>query len=110
MCVGLIVTIHKPGNGYNTTHHIPNPHLQMVGIWCVSTWMQMGRPPRLRIVEMGPGRGTLMADLLRGTAVFPDFFSAIQVWLGGVLHEVGRGGLTGALRDAVLRTPCCRFS
>ncbi|KFM25308.1 Ubiquitin-conjugating enzyme E2 27 [Auxenochlorella protothecoides] len=52
---------------------------EMVGIWCVSTWMQMGSPPRLRIVEMGPGRGTLMADLLRGTAAFPTFHSAIQV-------------------------------
>ena len=42
--------------------------LQMVGIWCVHTWMALGRPPRLALVELGPGRGTLLADLLRGTA------------------------------------------
>ena len=40
----------------------------MVGIWAVHTWMQMGKPARLNLVEMGPGRGTLMADLIRGTA------------------------------------------
>ena len=41
---------------------------QMVGIWCVHTWMQLGQPQRLQLVELGPGRGTLMSDLLRGTA------------------------------------------
>ena len=42
--------------------------LQLVGIWAVHTWMHMGQPARLQLVELGPGRGTLMADLLRGTA------------------------------------------
>ena len=28
-------------------------------------WEQMGRPPRVNLIELGPGRGTLMADLLR---------------------------------------------
>ncbi len=51
----------------------------MVGIWCVTVWQQLGRPPALRLVEMGPGRGTLMADLLRGTKPFAPFASAIQV-------------------------------
>lgn len=58
----------------------------MVGIWCVSTWMQLGSPPALRIVELGPGRGTLMADLLRGTSAFRQFASAVKVCI-----FVGRG-------------------
>ncbi len=41
---------------------------QMVGIWAVDAWMKMGSPSRMRLVELGPGRGTLMADLLRGTS------------------------------------------
>ena len=44
---------------------------QMVGIWAVHTWMTLGQPGRLNLVELGPGRGTLMADLLRGTSGIP---------------------------------------
>jgi len=53
------------------THHLGPRRVhvkQMVGIWAVHTWMNMGRPGRLNLVELGPGRGTLMADLLRGTS------------------------------------------
>ena len=59
----------------------PSAHIctQMVGIWCVTVWQQLGRPPTLRLVEMGPGRGTLMADLLRGTKPFAPFAAALQV-------------------------------
>ena len=53
--------------------------LQMIGIWCVFTWHQLGKPEKLQLVELGPGRGTLMADLLRVRAQFHDtcvFFAA----------------------------------
>ena len=53
----------------------------MVGIWCVAAWQQLGCPPSLHLVELGPGRGTLMADLLRGTAAFPAFAAALRVSL-----------------------------
>ena len=52
-----------------------------MGIWCVAMWQQMGRPAALRLVELGPGRGTLMADLLRSTAPFSGFHSALSVSL-----------------------------
>ena len=51
----------------------------MMGIWCVALWQQLGQPARLRLVELGPGRGTLMADLLRGTAPFAACASALEV-------------------------------
>ena len=40
---------------------------------CVSCWEQLGKPKRVRLVEAGPGRGTLMADVLRATTIFPAF-------------------------------------
>ena len=54
-------------------------YVQMVGIWCVWMWQELGRPQQLRLVELGPGRGTLMADLLRSTAAFPDFAHSVSV-------------------------------
>jgi NADH dehydrogenase [ubiquinone] 1 alpha subcomplex assembly factor 7 len=53
----------------------------MLGIWCVLLWQQLGQPGRLSLVELGPGRGTLIADLLRGTAAFTPFAKALQVGL-----------------------------
>ena len=44
-------------------------------------WQQMGSPPAFHLAELGPGRGTLMKDLLRSTAAFPDFHSALQTHL-----------------------------
>lgn len=37
----------------------------MIGVWVMSLWEQMGQPNRVNLVELGPGRGTLMVDLLR---------------------------------------------
>lgn len=54
---------------------------EMVGIWCVAMYEQLGCPDELRIVELGPGKGTLMADLLRGTQPFASFCQAISVCL-----------------------------
>lgn len=40
---------------------------EMIGVWVTDIWMQMGKPD-LNIIEFGPGRGTLMADILRVTS------------------------------------------
>lgn len=51
---------------------------EMIGVWVAETWRQMGSGP-LRLVELGPGRGTLMADLLRATKKQPGFHESITV-------------------------------
>jgi NADH dehydrogenase [ubiquinone] 1 alpha subcomplex assembly factor 7 len=51
----------------------------MVGVWALVAWDRLGRPPALRIAELGPGRGTLAADLLRAAASFPDFAAALSL-------------------------------
>lgn len=54
---------------------------ELVGIWSMCLWQQMGQPKQLNLVELGPGRGTLMADLLRGVSKFSDYADAIAVHL-----------------------------
>lgn len=38
---------------------------ELIGIWCVSAWDALGRPDTIVLCEIGPGRGTLMSDMLR---------------------------------------------
>ena len=38
---------------------------EMIGIWIVDIWMKLGEPPKIILCEMGPGWGTLMADIIR---------------------------------------------
>jgi NADH dehydrogenase [ubiquinone] 1 alpha subcomplex assembly factor 7 len=52
---------------------------ELLGAWCATVWDQMGCSAPVRLVELGPGRGTLMADALRGTRKVPGFHAAIDL-------------------------------
>lgn len=54
---------------------------ELLGLWCVEAWRAMGAPGRILLVELGPGRGTLMADALRAAKLAPDFLAAAEVHL-----------------------------
>jgi NADH dehydrogenase [ubiquinone] 1 alpha subcomplex assembly factor 7 len=54
---------------------------EMIGLWCAEVWRLMGEPNPLRIVELGPGRGTLMADALRAMRVAPALLDSATVHL-----------------------------
>jgi NADH dehydrogenase [ubiquinone] 1 alpha subcomplex assembly factor 7 len=54
---------------------------ELIGLWCADTWQAMGGPARVALVELGPGRGTLMADALRAAATVPGFRAALRVHL-----------------------------
>jgi NADH dehydrogenase [ubiquinone] 1 alpha subcomplex assembly factor 7 len=63
---------------------------ELIGLWAADCWSLMGRPERLRLVELGPGRGTLMADALRAANLVPEFRAALSVHLvetSGTLRE-----------------------
>lgn len=51
---------------------------EMIGVWCAQMWMQMGAGP-LHLVELGPGRGTLMEDVLRATKSMANFHDSITI-------------------------------
>ena len=54
---------------------------ELIGLWAAALWQHMGRPSRVRLVELGPGRGTLMADMLRAAKVLAPFRAALAVHL-----------------------------
>ncbi len=54
---------------------------EMIGLWTASVWKRMGAPENIRIVELGPGRGTMMKDALRAARVVPNFSEAAVIHL-----------------------------
>jgi NADH dehydrogenase [ubiquinone] 1 alpha subcomplex assembly factor 7 len=52
---------------------------ELIGLWCIAVWRSMGGPKPVRLIELGPGRGTLMADALRAARLAPDFLSATAI-------------------------------
>lgn len=54
---------------------------ELLGAWAAHTWDAIGAPNPVRLVELGPGRGTLMADALRAARHQPGFAAAASVYL-----------------------------
>jgi len=55
---------------------------ELIGLWCADQWQQIGTPERVVLAELGPGRGTLMADALRAvTRALPAFANAADIHL-----------------------------
>ena len=52
---------------------------EMMGLWLADRWYKMGKPESVYLVELGPGRGTLMEDILRATGPVEGFHDAISV-------------------------------
>lgn len=72
---------------------------ELIGLWAASVWRMMGSPATLRLIELGPGRGTMMADALRALRVLPPMYDALSVHLveiNPVLREKQEATLSGA--------------
>ncbi|KAI8066024.1 S-adenosyl-L-methionine-dependent methyltransferase [Thamnidium elegans] len=50
---------------------------ELCGIWYLTEWMRLGQPQKTQLIEFGPGRGTLMSDMLRTLSQFPYFYKTI---------------------------------
>lgn len=69
------------GGDFVTAPEISQVFGELIGLWSAVVWQQMGAPRAINLVELGPGRGTLMRDALRASAVLPQFRAALAVHL-----------------------------
>jgi SAM-dependent MidA family methyltransferase len=80
---------------FTTAPEISQMFGELIGLCLAQTWLDQGQPARIVLAEPGPGRGTLMADILRATRGVPGFHEAAAV------HLVET---SPALRDVQART------
>ncbi len=88
------------GGDFITAPEISQTFGEIVGLWCAVTWQALGAPKTFRLIECGPGRGTLMADALRAASRVPGFTDAARIHLverSPKLREKQRAALKGAL-------------
>ena len=90
----MTACLHDPEHGYYATRprlgedgdFITAPLVsqmfgELIGLWCVETWIRLGRPSPFFWAEVGPGDGTLIADALRAARLAPDFLAAARLRL-----------------------------
>jgi NADH dehydrogenase [ubiquinone] 1 alpha subcomplex assembly factor 7 len=83
---------------FTTAPEISQMFGELLGLWAVETWSLMGSPATCLLVEIGPGRGTLMRDALRAAAIVPAARAAFAVHLvetSPVLRETQGKTLAG---------------
>ena len=90
----MTIALHDPGAGYYATRdpfgrsgdfttapEISQMFGELLGLWIAQAWLDQGKP-HARLVELGPGRGTLMNDALRATrAAMPEFLDSVEIVL-----------------------------
>ena len=88
----MMLCLQHPRYGYYMTHDpfgaqgdfITAPEIsqmfgEMLGLWLADAWSLSGAPQQARLVELGPGRGTLMTDVLRALRVAPGLSEKLEV-------------------------------
>lgn len=86
---------------------------ELIGIWCAAGWQMMDAPAEWNLIELGPGRGTLMADLVRACSVMPGLRDGLRLHLvemSPALRKVqgetlGRAGLEPVWHDRLEDVP-----
>ena len=91
-------TVFGSSGDFVTAPEISQMFGELVGLALAQSWIDQGRPSPFQLVELGPGRGTLMSDLLRATKGVAGFHQAAQIILieaSPNLTQIQRNTLSG---------------
>lgn len=88
----MLMCLHDPRHGYYATRPALNVDFttapetsqvfgELLGLWAAHEWRAMGAPASFVLLELGPGRGAMMADMLRAARNVPGFSEAVHIAL-----------------------------
>jgi len=69
------------GRDFTTSPEISQVFGELIGAWAIDYYIKLGQPKILSLVELGPGKGTLMADFLRISKTAKGFIDALDIHL-----------------------------
>jgi NADH dehydrogenase [ubiquinone] 1 alpha subcomplex assembly factor 7 len=69
------------GGDFITAPEISQMFGELIGLWLATVWQQLGAPNNIRLVELGPGRGTMLLDAMRAAKAVPGFQAAVVLHL-----------------------------
>ncbi len=69
------------GEDFITAPEISQVFGEVIGLWLADAWTALGAPSKVQLIELGPGKGTLMSDVLRAGRAMPGFLEAAEVTL-----------------------------
>jgi NADH dehydrogenase [ubiquinone] 1 alpha subcomplex assembly factor 7 len=64
---------------FTTAPEVSQMFGELLGLWAAAVWKSMGMPSPVKLIELGPGRGTMMADMLRAIRVLPSLYQAVSL-------------------------------
>ena len=73
-------TLGKKGD-FITSPKISKLFSEIIAIWIISAWQILGKPKYLNVVELGPGDGSMIKDMLSVFKKFPEFNSSKKISL-----------------------------
>eukprot|EP01100_Stratorugosa_tubuloviscum_P007782 TRINITY_DN3208_c0_g1_i1.p1 TRINITY_DN3208_c0_g1~~TRINITY_DN3208_c0_g1_i1.p1 ORF type:complete len:507 (-),score=171.11 TRINITY_DN3208_c0_g1_i1:148-1668(-) len=74
---------------------------EMIGYWCIDAWYKLGQPNQFNLIELGPGTGKLISDILNVSRSLPKFHDALSI------HLIERSPLLRSKQATALN---CKFN
>jgi SAM-dependent MidA family methyltransferase len=80
---GYYATLPRLGadGDFITAPYVSQMFGELLGVWAAEVWAALDRPATVRLVEVGPGEGVMMGDVLRAAGHAPEFLAACELWL-----------------------------